>query len=63
MNTGSFGLFGSAPSSPHAFSTFGQSPRGQHDMYAQFGAAVTGQGSQSKSGSGFGSLKKLVGRK
>ncbi|THH23134.1 hypothetical protein EUX98_g8049 [Antrodiella citrinella] len=61
------GFFPTAPASPNAFSGFQyhQSPRDQHDMYAEFGAAC--QGAQRQQGQGQGSLskafKKLTARK
>jgi hypothetical protein len=41
-----------------------QSPRDQHSLFAQFGAGgKSGSGTQSSSGQGLGSLKKLISRK
>ncbi|GJE89492.1 hypothetical protein PsYK624_055930 [Phanerochaete sordida] len=60
------GFFPTAPSSPHAFASFHQSPRDGHAMYAAFGAACApGQGGgAASSGKGVGSsLKRLVKRK
>ncbi|KAA1471423.1 hypothetical protein DENSPDRAFT_761244, partial [Dentipellis sp. KUC8613] len=42
-------FFPTGPSAPHAFSSFQQSPRDQHQMYSSFGTAVQGQKPQSTS--------------
>ncbi|KAI0785399.1 hypothetical protein BC629DRAFT_1678079 [Irpex lacteus] len=59
-------FFPNAPASPHAFSSFGQSPRDSHNMYASLGSLSSSSKTHSQSGkgssSGLGSLKKLVGR-
>ena len=35
----SYGFFPAATASPHAFASFGQSPRDQHNMYASLGSS------------------------
>jgi hypothetical protein len=62
MNTSS--AYSYTPPSPTSLS-FGlhQSPREQHSLYSQFGALSQGQSGQKSGGQGFGSLKKLMGRK
>ncbi|KII93317.1 hypothetical protein PLICRDRAFT_35513 [Plicaturopsis crispa FD-325 SS-3] len=60
------GFFPVAPTSPHAFASFQQSPRDQHAMYAQFGAVAPGSqtNTQHSSANGnWGSLKRFMRRK
>lgn len=61
------GFFPTGPSSPHAFSSFHQSPRDTHAMYAAFGSPYTAGQNTQESGNGskgaMSSLKRLVKRK
>ncbi|KAK7695084.1 hypothetical protein QCA50_002274 [Cerrena zonata] len=59
------GFFPTGPSSPHAFSSFGNSPRDTHDMYAALGSSRSSSSSntQVKRQSSSNPFKKLVSRK
>ncbi|KAA1466347.1 hypothetical protein DENSPDRAFT_831162 [Dentipellis sp. KUC8613] len=57
-----YSLFPTAPSAPHAFSLFGQSPRETHQMYEELQSVVRQSGpygSQRKRASSVGSLRGL----
>jgi hypothetical protein len=64
ISTSSAPSFYSSPPSPTTLS-FGlhQSPREQHNLFSQFGVLAPGQSGKGSDSQGFGSIKKLMGRK